>query len=167
MILRNDIGLTLVELLAALAIFGIISTIIISVLISGMNSYERVNNEILLHDEANYVMTQFVNLIYAASNVVVLESSEDECESLIQVTNLSGERLVPTKTILGFKDHNAVIGENVIQSSDYYFTCDAPGKSTMTVKGNTVLIDMFIQEKGTGERRTFELKNEISFEKIN
>lgn len=162
---KNSYGITLVEMLAALAIFGIIATLIISVCVSGMNSYKRVNSEILLHDEANYVMTQFENYIYVASKVE--EITQSDCTSLIKVTNLDGDELKPRTTILGFDHHNAVINGSAIQSSPYQFSCGNPeDESKLSVEGHTVKIKMVIEDPQSDKVKNFELNNEISFESI-
>ncbi|WP_075980014.1 prepilin-type N-terminal cleavage/methylation domain-containing protein [Bacillus massilinigeriensis] len=170
--LKSTKGLTLVELLAALALFGIISTIIISVVVSSMNNYKRVNDEILLHDEANYVMTRFVEKIYAASKVEV--ETQSGCTSLVKITNLvkdNGGQLVDETVILGFENHNAVVDGEPIQSDSYSFSCDSPtedpdktNESRITVNDDTVSIKMSIKDNQS--EKTFELNNEVSFEKI-
>lgn len=54
--MKNERGLTLVELLAALAIVGIIVAVIISVLSTGASSAERTSSKQKLQQEANYIL---------------------------------------------------------------------------------------------------------------
>lgn len=54
--MKNERGLTLVELLAALAIVGIIIAVIVSVLSTGASSAERTSSKQKLQQEANYIL---------------------------------------------------------------------------------------------------------------
>lgn len=54
--MRNQKGITLVELLAVLAIAGIITTLIISILASGSNASQRTTSKQQLQQEANYIV---------------------------------------------------------------------------------------------------------------
>lgn len=155
-ILTSGKGLTLVELLVSLAIFSIISVIIIGYLIGSMNNFKRVNEEIALHDEANYVMSEFVNYIFVATKVDVVEDSN--CISLITVTNFDGE-----VTTLGFKNNKAVIDNIPIHPSKYSFTCGGSEDSKITVAEDTVNIKMFIQDNESKFRKKLDLDSDVSF----
>jgi type II secretory pathway pseudopilin PulG len=54
--MKNEKGITLVELLAVLAIAGIIITLIISVLGSGSSASQRTTSKQQLQQEANYIV---------------------------------------------------------------------------------------------------------------
>lgn len=54
--MRNERGLTLVELLAVLAIIGIIMTLLTSVFINGIKASDRGMTNQKLQQEANYIM---------------------------------------------------------------------------------------------------------------
>lgn len=54
--MKNQQGITLVELLAVLAIAGIITTLIISVLANGSNASQRTTSKQQLQQEANYIV---------------------------------------------------------------------------------------------------------------
>ncbi len=165
-ILTTSKGLTLVELLATLAIFSLISVIIIGYLISAMNNFTRVNEEIALHDEANYVMSEFINYIFVATNVV--EKEQSGCKSLIEVTNFEGK-----VTKLGFENNQAVIitidpvtkEEKKRQLSTYTFSCAGSEDSKITVS-DTVNIKMFIQDEESKYKKKIELNSEVSFVKV-
>lgn len=55
--IRNQKGVTLVELLAGLALFGIVLTIVTSVLVQSIKYNERSENNVNLRQQANYIMT--------------------------------------------------------------------------------------------------------------
>lgn len=62
--IRNQRGLTLVELLATLAIIGMITTIAFSILMSGIKTSENIQIETALRNEADYLMTSFIRELY-------------------------------------------------------------------------------------------------------
>lgn len=150
----NEKGLTLVELLATIVISSVIFILIINTLISGMTSYKSVNKQISLHDEGNYVMTQFINQIYVATNVKLIDSANDA--SLIEVTGFNGD-----KTILGFKDGKAEINGESINPTSVQIACD---ESKIVIDNNNfVIINMVIQDE-SGKR--LQLNNKVSFVKV-
>lgn len=155
-------GLSLVELLATLALIGIISTAVIGYLLNGMNNFEKVNREINLHDEANSIMRQFENVIFVSKNVIDVEQSSEV--SLVKATNMYEE-----ETVLGFKNNQAVINDVVIHSPRFTFLDD----STITLsnretkKEGKVLIRMVIKDHESKEKSKIELENEISYIKVN
>lgn len=54
--MKNEKGITLVELLAVLAIAGIVTTLIISVLANGSSASQRTTSKQQLQQEANYIV---------------------------------------------------------------------------------------------------------------
>ena len=59
--MRTQRGLTLVELLGVIAIAGIIMTLIMSVLLNGMNASKRNTTSQRLQQEANYIVETIRN----------------------------------------------------------------------------------------------------------
>ncbi len=164
-ILDSAKGLTLVELLATLAIFSLISVIIIGYLIGGMNNFKKVNEEIALHDEANYVMSEFVNYIFVATKII--DKEQTGCKSLIEVTDYYGN-----VSKLGFDNYKAVIiknpgteAEEKIELSSYTFSCGSIAKKK--VENGKVLdkaqIKMFIRNEKAKYSKEIVLDSEVSF----
>lgn len=69
-VLKNERGLSLVELLAALAITVVIGLIAYGILFNGFKTYERVRIEADLRDEADLIMAELL------SDLFVLKTSE-------------------------------------------------------------------------------------------
>jgi prepilin-type N-terminal cleavage/methylation domain-containing protein len=151
----SEKGLTLVELLVGLAILGIVSGMIISTLIGAMNSFKNVNNQVSLQDEANYIMTQFVNTIFIATKVEEVESSG--CNYVIKVTNREN-----ISTTLGFKDNKAVMNGESIQADALSIVC-AESKITINQDDKTVSIKMAITDE-SGKK--VNLTNNVSFVEV-
>jgi hypothetical protein len=179
-LLTSQKGLTLAELLGSLAIFSLLAVIIIGYLVTSMNSFRRVNEEIALHDEANYVMSEFVNYIFVATEVVPYEPAEpkepivpSECMSLIKVKDYYGK-----ETILGFLNNKAVkISQNeetkefteLTALSTFNFYCTNPDDSKIgleNVDKDTVKIMMLIQDGESKYQKKIQLKSVVSFIKV-
>ena len=152
-ILTSSKGLTLVELLAALAVFSIISVIIIGYLIGGMKSFTKVNEDIALHDEANYVMSQFVNYIFVA--IEVNKYTDGDCENCIAVKKYGEDTTIK----LGFHDGDVKIDGKAIQNSKFKFL----DESMFIVNEDTVYIKMVIQGENN---KILKLDSKVSFVKV-
>lgn len=62
--LKNERGLTLVELLAVFVILGIVSSLAYSVLMNGFKAYDRIEIESKLRDEADIIMAELISELY-------------------------------------------------------------------------------------------------------
>ncbi|WP_174732731.1 PilW family protein [Mesobacillus harenae] len=158
-LLASSKGMTLVELLGSLALFSLISAGIMGNLIGGMDSFKVVSKEISLHDEANYIMSQFTEKVFVATQVEVVEQSD--CVSLIKIKDFEG-----AETILGFKNNKAVINDKAIHSSLISTSCTNGEQSKLVLKNDTVFIKMFVQDKSTERDIGLELDSEVSFVKV-
>lgn len=118
-------GLTLIELLAALALLGVVSALILGVLVSGINSYKSVNKQISLQDEANAIMTRFSNEIFVA---VKVEALENQPVKSIDISKYGGEKVTlefANGKAMVIKEEKGVIKNNVINSSMVKVTNDS------------------------------------------
>jgi prepilin-type N-terminal cleavage/methylation domain-containing protein len=79
--MRNERGITLVELMAVLAIIGIISTLIISVLVNGIKASNRNTTNQLLLQEANHI-TEVIRKEYLKPDDSVIEIRINNSEVL-------------------------------------------------------------------------------------
>jgi len=77
--MRNERGLTLVELLAVLALVGVISALIMGVFFNGIKAADRSTTKQMLQQEANYI-TEVVRNEYLKSvdkNIIELKIEDD------------------------------------------------------------------------------------------
>ena len=96
--LKNEEGITLPELLAVFVIIGILGTVIISFLLSGLQAQSRIQLESELRDEADIIMGELISDFYTlkASEIVAHHLPEPKTKNYyLQLTN---------GRILGFKD---------------------------------------------------------------
>lgn len=151
--LSSSKGMTLVELLAALSLVGIITIIIMNFMLSGMNSYEKTSNDVSLHNDANYVMSLFVNKIYQSKSA----NPDPDSNTIIVLEDYDGKT-----SKIGFKDEKAYIeldDGSAIYPSDYRFP-QGEGESEIEVKDETVFIRIVIENEKNDSK--MELINEVS-----
>ncbi|MGD6816734.1 type II secretion system protein [Metabacillus sp. 84] len=61
--LRNEKGITLIELLAVLAVSGIFLTVFYNVFMMGIKTYEKTSIEVQLREEADYVLSALLDTL--------------------------------------------------------------------------------------------------------
>lgn len=155
--LSSEKGLTLVELLVTLAIIGSVGVMIIGILLGGIGSFKRVNSQVALHDEANYIMTKFVNTIYEATSVTYTGSA-DQPEITVKKYGAT------EPTTLGFKDGKAFINGEEVSSTG--FTVDSTkSKIMIDDQHNNVFIKLVIEVNGSSDKRVI-LANNVSYVKV-
>lgn len=88
-LLRKEQGFTLIELIAALSLFSLVSALVYGVMTFGVQSYQRVTMENTLRDESDLLMSAIITEIYTfAPNTI----SSDEVNKTIFLRrdNISG-----------------------------------------------------------------------------
>ncbi len=70
-VLKNNKGLTFVELVCAVAIFGVIGTAVGGVMVVSANSYQRGTNEIELQQEAQLTANQIADIVIDTTSDVI------------------------------------------------------------------------------------------------
>ncbi len=162
-ILSSARGVTLVELLLALSLIGVVSVLIVGVLVSGMNSYRSVNKQISLHDEANAIMTKFSKEIFTATNVEpVPEDPEDilnfgDSVDIINIKQYGGDKTDPIP--LEFTADGKATIDGVSINSSMVKVLDGSGFIVYEKKG-TVLIQLEIEDDNG---RMFQLEEEVTY----
>lgn len=84
-ILSSERGLTLIEILAALAITAIVSGVIYSTFTTGLKLYQKIGIEGRLRDDADYVATMILNEMYNSPPSYIKEYKRDGAEGIEMV----------------------------------------------------------------------------------
>ncbi|AXH99325.1 type II secretion system protein [Sporosarcina sp. PTS2304] len=71
--IRNQRGLTLVELLATLALIGVITTFAFSILMNGIRASNNIQIETSLRNEADVIMSSFIRTVYTMKESEISE----------------------------------------------------------------------------------------------
>lgn len=139
--LNNEKGLTLIELLVTLVLFSIIGSIIYTVLMSGMNTEKRIHTEALIRDEADIVMTKFINVLYPALSSQVSVKSQNVLQYIDEKEIIE----------IGFVDQQAKIDGVSVSSNMFDFS-----GSTISKEQNTISIKLVVKSRKNKEELTLE-----------
>lgn len=179
--LLSEKGLSLVELLLALALMTVISIGIMAYLTRGLYTYKKINEEIQVHDTANYILNVFENEIIGANKADYAPSSEcagaANCQ-LIVLGQLAFDEATGTlsekKTTIGFKNGQAVIkkgnegeppAETVLHSSRFAISDDSAITLSDGGKTNKKYVHIKLKLKDTESKAGLEteLETRISY----
>ncbi|RLQ91921.1 type II secretion system protein [Planomicrobium sp. Y74] len=155
--MKNEKGITLVELIAVLAIAGIIVALIASVLSSGTNASQRTSLNQQLQQEGNIIVEK-IRAQY------LLNQKEDLIPDKFEIV-VENDKLL-------FKDET---GANVIISEGFNYDLDPLSTDVSSpTKKKTVLdrtrksdLDLLIRGKTNGNSPIQEYKINTSFSKLN
>lgn len=87
-LLRREQGFTLIELIAALSLFSLVSGLIYGVMMFGVQSYQRVTMENTLRDESDLLMSAIITEIYTFAPSTVRSSTNQTI--FLQRDNING-----------------------------------------------------------------------------
>ncbi|UZJ80412.1 prepilin-type N-terminal cleavage/methylation domain-containing protein [Fictibacillus sp. KU28468] len=148
--IKNEGGLTLVELLLSLSIMLIISAVAYFIFLNGMNSYKKTYTETLIRDEADVIMTQFMNAVYPAKDALL---STDKNNVIIL------DKGKQTEQKFGFDGSNAVLNSTALNNSDF----DLSGSMLeLDTTANTIKIKMKIKSTKSDKAKPLALNSQIS-----
>jgi prepilin-type N-terminal cleavage/methylation domain-containing protein len=139
--IKNENGLTLIELLVTMVLFSIIGSIVYLVLMSGLTTEKRIHTEALIRDEADIVMTKFINVLYPALSSQVSVKSQN----VLQYDN--GKEMIE----LGFIDQQPKIDGISISSDGFNFS-----GSTISKEQNTIKIKLEVKSRSNKVDLTLE-----------
>ena len=87
-LLRREQGFTLIELIAALSLFSLVSGLIYGVMMFGVQSYQRVTMENTLRDESDLLMSAIITEIYTFAPNTVRSNTNQTI--FLQRANING-----------------------------------------------------------------------------
>lgn len=115
---RNQKGLTLIELLMAITISSIIIVTIYSVFLTGIKAYQKIGIEGFLRDEADYVLSMIVNEMNKSSVDFI-----SYCETDSGIREVNCIELIDSKLINVAEDAKEIVEEQdkEIKKIRFYF----------------------------------------------
>ena len=84
---HNNRGITLPEVSITLVLLSIVSIAIYSFLFNGLHSYEKVRTETAFRDEADIVMTSFINRLYPVKEAEITKKKFTPAEGNLHSKN--------------------------------------------------------------------------------
>lgn len=148
--LRNNRGLTLPEVLVTLVLVSIVSLAIYAFLFNGLHSYQKISTEAAFRDEADIVMTSFINTLYPVKEEEVTSRDFDSSTNTYLLT-------INNSTTIGFKNGDALLNGNVLNGSSY----DLTGSTIKETSSGNFEISISIQDKAVDHAKPLTLVSEI------
>lgn len=153
--MRNEKGITLVELLATLAIAGIVVALIASVLSSGTSASQRTGMNQRLQQEGNIIVEQI-------RSHYLLNQRDAAVSNTFEVFVQDNKLILKDGT-------NA----NKVLSEGYFYDLDPSDSATPSTMNKTVLdrtrksdFNLIIRSKSNGDASVLEYKVNTSFSKL-
>lgn len=85
--IKNHKGVTLVEILAAVVIFSIITILVAQLFVKGIETTASIQEEVVLRDEADLIISKFVKTLYSTQQSHIVRNSIDATGSYLEITN--------------------------------------------------------------------------------
>lgn len=85
--LKNSQGVTLLEVLASITLFAIISILVVNVFVKASETANNVQTDTELRDEADLIMSRFIKTIYSTNQNKIVRNIKNGNESYIEITN--------------------------------------------------------------------------------
>ena len=87
-LLKNQKGLTLIELLASVILVSIVSILIFSIATKAIENNRVIQQETMLRDEADIIVSKFIKTLYSTKQGYIIRNKTDGVgNSYIEVTN--------------------------------------------------------------------------------
>lgn len=182
---NNAKGISLVELLAAIAISSIIIASIYGVFLSGLNAYKRINIENQLRSEADYIVAAMMNRLYefAPDGIEMDKTTKTQIEFVkdkdIDISLGMFKKLPPNRLerfALALQDGTITAGEEqlkpdrlkiVMDKSEFSYSCAK--QEGNICRGGVVTIRLAVQDRDHDDPddllyiKPFTLKTEFGF----
>ncbi|NCU16945.1 hypothetical protein GW534_04055 [Bacillus sp. P1(2020)] len=157
--IKNYNGITLVELVAAIALLGVISILTYSVLFTGIKANERIMEESKLRDEADYIMTHFIEVFFTLK-----DSQIDRVNSFYDEPDSNGNYYIRLKTgeKIGFYNGKVLIKDEAIKllNDDIKLGKNSKIETTLNSEGdksiNRFKITLVVESKKTDQNLELE-----------
>lgn len=178
--IKNQNGLTLIELLATIVILAIVSTLIFSILVKTLETNQNIQQETMLRDEADLIISKFIKTLYTTNQSHIVRNISNQ---YIEVTNdLSkckknddGKWIITyecEKTLepIGFKTEDnttyiyfkkekyKVQNSNIEISENSKITGNPIVESIYTIN---LKLEIIKKRSGNNQTKTMEFKNQI------
>lgn len=133
--MKNERGLTLVELLAVLAIVGIIMALIGSVLMNGIKASNRTTTNQQLQQEANYIVETLREKYLEFDNSMEIELEIDNDKKVLKID----EDLISEGFDYCYKDDCGGMKIYIDRAEDFKFVMELKKGNTQSFTINTTL----------------------------
>ena len=177
--IKNERGLTLVELLASVVLLSIISIFVFSIMTKTIENNRIIQQETMLRDEADIIVSKFIKALYTTKQGYIIRNTTNGNGSYIEVTNDLGkcqknedgvliDKVACDKTLkpIGFKTEDKVTTIHILGEHYSIANPNIEILSTSLIKGDpnsTTLYEVNLRLKITHKRGNNLIKKEMTF----
>ncbi|MGO4181912.1 PilW family protein [Paenibacillus sp. MCAF9] len=155
--LRNEEGISLIELIASMALLSIFGGIIYSVLVFGIGTYNKIEVENSLRDEGDLVMSSVINELYTFAPDLIgstgygieLSKSDPVEVKMIKIDN--GEIMVGNRDLK--------IKSTIAPASTIKLICEKPGACSTGL----IEIKLVLNQTHAGKTQQLALESKFGF----
>ncbi|MNO47037.1 hypothetical protein D3C76_373380 [compost metagenome] len=169
--LGNERGFTLVEVIATVSLASLLAGIIFSIIMFGINSYQKIQIENTLRDEADLLMSSLISELYtfapdtiqSSANGIELEKTTgtDTVSTQIYLHNGKlqiGSQDIDIRSNIVLPDPPEVDGDN---ASAIFLNCSRT--DTSKCKSGMIEIRLVIGQDNRGHRQQLTLESKFGF----
>ncbi|WP_042195583.1 prepilin-type N-terminal cleavage/methylation domain-containing protein [Paenibacillus camerounensis] len=126
-LLRREQGLTLIELIAGIALFSMVAGLIYGVMLFGIRSYNQVSVENKLRDEGDLLMSAIITEMYtfgptvvsATGKALTLSTIKDDGSQITEQISIADGKM----KFNGISDIRTDITADLVEDSGFTLTC--------------------------------------------
>ncbi len=184
----NENGLSLIELLAAIVLIGIVSILLFSMTAKAIENNRIISQETFLRDEADIIVSKFIKTMYSTKqDHIIYNVTKNDGNSYIEITNdltkcrrnedgkfldtngnvLNNDNLCrPTLKPIGFKTENGVTKIHILDEVYKVSNNNIQVLSTSKVNGKpieTSIYEIELKLSITHTRGSKETTREMTF----
>ncbi|WOV88720.1 prepilin-type N-terminal cleavage/methylation domain-containing protein [Sporosarcina oncorhynchi] len=145
-------GMTLIELLGAIIIMAIITTLIFPILIGGMKTAEDIRKETILRDEADYLMSAILKELYTTKESEITTKNFDK--------SLIGDYYIikNNDSITGFMDNKLYVSNEILNTNNKSITLLPSSIKDLEEGQYEVILNLKLKSRND---KVMEFKNRI------
>lgn len=113
---KEEDGFTLVELIISMAIFSIVSIMIVMFMQTGSNSYQRARNELNLQMESQMLINQIRDMAYSANYAEYDDSGSTHVLTLYHITKDYTPEVTPDPSVPGATSIPASVSKRITRA---------------------------------------------------
>lgn len=176
---KNEAGLTLIELLASIALISIISILLFSLITKAIENNNKIHAETILRDEADIIMSKVIKTLYSTKQGYIIRNTTNSDNSFLEVTSdiekcerredgsvINSNQCNPTLKPIGFKTVNRTTSLYILDEqykTSYSNVKILPTSKVLGDPNKTSVYEITLNLSLTYKRGNIEQTKEMTF----
>lgn len=174
--MRSEKGYTLVELIAAMTLASLIAGIVFTAITFGINSYQKIQIENELRDEADLLMSTVINELYTFAPVTIKKIDEGDDQGIELIAGSDTKRIyikqdnVSSTGKLYIDSDEFDIRSNIVvdaadptNTSSIVLECSSTSVDTNECSTGTITILLSLNQEQGGNKGKLTLDSKFGF----